>query len=222
MYLFSKTRFALLWVILAVTLSGLVIVNSAIYFQPGPEPAFFLEKGQIADIPFWRAAFYFHIVGASVCLATGAPLMFPALLKYRIVHRTLGLVYVNAVLFVAAPGALIMAPVAKGGLAGASGFAISGVFWWYFTLAGWKAVRRGDMAAHIRSMVRSYALALSAPAFRVIQLGFYLTDMDDETNYVLSLWLSLAVSVWLSESCIQRHMQSQRQNAAANLKGEFS
>ena len=222
MYLFSRTRFALLWSILAVVLSGLVIVNSAIYFQAGPKPAFFLEKGHLADTPLWRAAFYFHIVGACVCLATGAPLMFPRLLKYRAAHRLLGVIYVNAVLFVATPGALIMAPSAKGGIAGASGFAIAGILWWYFTLIGWRAIRRGELKTHIRAMVRSYALALSAPAFRVIQIGFYLTGMAGDANYVLSLWLSLAVSVWISESCIQRNLQSQRHAMAANVKGAFS
>jgi hypothetical protein len=49
-------------------------------------------------------------------------------------------------------------------------------------------------------MARSYALALSAVFFRVLQLGLHFAGVDDaDTNYVASLWLSLIASVVAGE-----------------------
>jgi hypothetical protein len=104
----------------------------------------------------------------------------------------------------AAPSGLALALVAKGGWWGTAGFGLAGSLWWYTTWSGYRAIRRGDLAAHIRAMVRSYSWALSAPAFRVIQMLLYLFGWDDASNYVVSLWLSIAASVWLAESCLRR------------------
>ncbi|HEX5103322.1 MAG TPA: DUF2306 domain-containing protein [Pirellulaceae bacterium] len=115
----------------------------------------------------------------------------------------------NAVLWMAAPAGLALALVAKGGLWGTAGFALAGAFWWQTTWSGYLAIRRGDVAGHIRAMVRSYCWALSAPAFRVIQAALFLAGFADGINYVLSLWLSIAASVWLAESFLFRDRRKQ-------------
>ena len=119
-------------------------------------------------------------------------------------HRWLGYVYVNAVLWMAAPSGLVLAMFAKGGLAGTLGFTVAGSLWWWSTWCGYREIRAGDLPAHIRSMVRSYAWALSAPAFRAIQTAFYFVGLADEPNYVVSLWLSIAASIWLAEMFVRR------------------
>jgi hypothetical protein len=117
-------------------------------------------------------------------------------------------VYLNAVLWMAAPSGLALALVAKGGLWGTAGFAVAGAMWWYTTWSGYRAIRRGDLAAHVRAMVRSYSWALSAPAFRAIQAALFLLGFEDAPNYVISLWLSIAASVWLAESFLYRSRQT--------------
>lgn len=224
MLLFATKRLATIWTLLTVALSALIVYNTSIYFVPDAggtdtAPAFLLEKGAIARIPLWRAAFYFHIVGACVCLVSGAPLMFTRLLRYPAVHRTLGLIYLNSVLFVAGPTALIMTPFAKGGLAGVLGFTVAGTLWWWTTFSGYRAVLRRDIPGHTRAMVRSYALATSALSFRVYQVAFFFVGMADETNYVVSIWLSLATSIWLAETCIQRQLRPRQSIAAREPKG---
>ena len=119
-------------------------------------------------------------------------------------HRTLGYTYLNAVLWMAAPSGLALALTAKGGLWGTIGFALAGLLWWHTTWSGYRAIRRGDLPAHVRAMVRSYCWALSAPAFRIIQVVLFLFGLDDGSNYIVSLWLSIAASVWLAESFLYR------------------
>ena len=201
-YLFRHIRFGIVFTIAVIGLAILVLANSAVYFQSAVTPAFFVEKLPISDDSLWRTAFYFHIVAASVCFVTGFPLFFPALLRFRRVHFVLGYVYFNAVLWIAAPTGLMMSPFAKGGLLAAIGFAITGVAWWWTTWCGYKSIRRGDVQTHIRWMVRSFSIALSAVFFRVIQIGLGWIDVAPESNYIASIWLSLLASVCLAESCI--------------------
>jgi len=205
MLLYSGLRGAMWWTALTVVACGVILLSNTIYFDGGAPPRFLLEKGDWTRNPWWLAAFYFHVVGASICLAAGTPLMFPEWTRsHPAWHRRLGYVYLNAVLWMAAPSGLALALVAKGGLWGTTGFALAGVLWWQTTWSGYRAIRRGDISAHVRAMVRSYSWALSAPAFRAIQAVLFLLGLEDAPNYIVSLWLSIAASVWLAESFLYR------------------
>ena len=205
MLLYAGLRGATWWTVLTVVACGAILLSNTIYLDGAAPPRFLLEKGDWARNPWWLAAFYFHVLGASVCLAAGTPLMFPAWTRrHPAWHRRLGYLYLNAVLWMAAPSGLVLALAAKGGLWGTTGFALAGVLWWHATWSGYRAIRRGDIAAHVRAMVRSYSWALSAPAFRVIQAVLFLFGMEDAPSYVISLWLSIAASVWLAESFLYR------------------
>jgi hypothetical protein len=212
MLLYSKQRCAKWWTILTVAACSAILLSNTVYFDGGPPPHFLLEKGDRARDPWWLAAFYFHVLGASICLAAGTPLMFPQWTRlYPAWHRRLGYVYLNAVLWVAAPSGLALALAAKGGLWGTTGFTLAGALWWQTTWSGYRAIGRGDIIAHVRAMVRSYSWALSAPAFRAIQAVLFLFGLDDAPNYIISLWLSIAASVWLAESCLYRSRRSAMQ-----------
>lgn len=209
MLLYSGLRGTKWWTALTVVACGVILLSNTIYFDGGAPPRFLLEKGDWARNPWWLAAFYFHVVGASVCLAAGTPLMFPEWTRrHPAWHRRLGYVYLNAVLWMAAPSGLALALAAKGGLWGTTGFALAGVLWWHTTWSGYRAIRRGDITAHVRAMVRSYSWALSAPAFRAIQSVLFLFGLEDVPNYIVSLWLSIAASVWLAESFLYRGRRS--------------
>lgn len=210
MFIFFKSRLKWIWIAITVVITALILVNSTIYFRNVPTPNFLLEKGELRFSPLWRTAFYFHVIASCVCLATGPFLMIPKLIGFRRLHAVLGYAYLNAVLWVAAPTGLIISPVAKGGPISAAGFFITGLMWWYATWLGYRAIRHRhnfDLTAHICWMVRSYAIALSAVAFRVIQQMLAYDPFDANTNYTLSVWLSLVVSLWISETCIHRQFK---------------
>ena len=111
-------------------------------------------------------------------------------------------------LWVSIPSGLILSCVAKGGWLASLGFAVTGILWWWATWSGYRAVRNQQLVPHICWMVRSYALALSAVAFRVIQQLVVYAPISDDANYIVSLWLSLLASFWFSESCIRRQFVS--------------
>lgn len=205
MILFSRLSAKHWWTAGTVVACALLLWTNTVYLDVSAPPRFLLEKGVWAHEPWWLAAFYFHVVGASICLASGVPLMFPAWTKkHPRWHRGLGCLYFNAVLWMAAPAGLLLAIVAKGGVWGVAGFLLAGLLWWQATWCGYRAIRRGDVQQHIRWMIRSFAWALSAPAFRIIQVALYLVGLDNATNYLVSLWLSIVVSVWLAESYLWR------------------
>lgn len=220
MLLFAQRRGRWLWTAATIALCGLLLFNNGVYLPGQPTPRFFLEKGELARAAWWRAAFYFHLIGASVCLLAGLPLMFPAWTRrHPVAHRRLGELYINAVLWMGAPGGLLLAPVAKGGVWGTAGFAVAGVLWWATTWSGYVAIRRGDLDRHIREMLRSYSLALSAPAFRVFQVSLFVAGVGDELNYLVSLWLSVAFSLWLAETSWRRRPRHVVTGGAPSLLG---
>lgn len=208
MYLFSRARFPIIWTVVTIWFSALILVNTTVYLRRFPEPVFLIEKGGLADWPLWRTAFQFHVFGACICLATGPLLMIPRLLRVPRLHAIMGYAYFNVVLWIAAPAGLLLAPFAKGGFPSALGFLVTGLAWWLCTWLGYRAIRQRDIASHIRWVVRSYALALSAVAFRIIQYALDVVGLHHSTTYILSVWLSLAVSVWISESCIATSRKS--------------
>ncbi len=211
MFIFFKSRLKWVWVATTVVITALILSNATIYFRNVPTPTFLLEKGDLRFSPLWRTAFFFHVIASCVCLATGPLLMIPKLIGFRRLHAVLGYTYLNAVLWIAAPTGLIISPVAKGGPISAAGFFITGLMWWYATWLGYRAIRSRhsfDLTAHICWMVRSYAIALSAVAFRIIQQALAYGPFDANTNYTLSVWLSLFVSLWISETCICRQFKN--------------
>src|SRR5262245_20077778 len=130
MLLYAKLPGARWWTVLTVVACGLILLSNGIYFGGGASPRFLLEKGPWAKNSWWLTAFYFHVVGASVCLAAGTPLMFPVWTRsYPAWHRRLGYLYLNAVLWMAAPEGLFLAVVANGGLWGTTGCGRVGDGW---------------------------------------------------------------------------------------------
>src|SRR5215218_1873386 len=141
MLIYSGISGAAIWSLLTVAACALTLLSNTIYLNNTATPRFLLEKGDWASNPWWLTAFYFHVVGASVCLFAGTPLMFPAMTRrYPAWHRRLGYMYFNAVLWMAAPSGLALSVVAKGGAWSTAGFAIAAWLWWYTTWTGYIAI----------------------------------------------------------------------------------
>lgn len=187
-------------------LSWLIIFNTLPYFTFAPHFAFLIEKGAVAGDPAWRLAFFAHITGGMLCLAVG-PLLFSARLAGRApgAHRWIGRAYALAVLGWAGPSGLYLSFFAKGGMLGRFCFVLQVAAWWTATLWGVRAILQQRVPDHMRWMIRSYALALSAVYFRISQVALnYGLGVDDHVNYSISLWTSLAASLVTGEWRIRR------------------
>jgi hypothetical protein len=188
-----------------IGLSGLVIVNSLPYFSMRRNFAFLSEKGPLVADPLWRGCFYGHVLGGVVCFLTGPFLLWNRLLaRFPKLHRRLGRLYGVVVLGWAGPTGLYLACHAKGGVPGRAAFLLLGLLWWGSTARGVQAIVARRTAEHRAWMLRSYAIALSAVFFRIAHAALFWAGLPDETNYVWSLWFSLAASLAAGEALVRR------------------
>lgn len=143
-----------------------------------------------------------HVVGAGLALLI-APVQLLIYRRHRVLHRYLGRLYVLAVI-AGSLGGYYMAWHAYGGIISTLGLGILDTLWWSFTLLAVLHARSGDIAAHRRWMLRSFALTYAAVTLRLMSpfLSLYLDPM---TQSQLVYWLSwivnlVLVQIWMSRS----------------------
>lgn len=116
-------------------------------------------------------------------------------------HRAIGRVYVAATVPAALTALVIGAATPFGPLLAVSNVVL-GVLWLWFTVAGFRAVRRGCIVAHRRHMLRSAVLALSVISNRIWTPVLFvaldpLRDNVIRGNEERYLWLVAGIGGWL-------------------------
>lgn len=116
---------------------------------------------------FFRVALYVHMVGAGIALLL-SPLQFSERLRTSRprLHRAVGRVVIAAIVVGGSAGVAISL-VSSAGLVGTLGFGLQGVLWVGFALHALRLVRRGDVAAHRRWMIRTFALTYGGVTLRL-------------------------------------------------------
>jgi uncharacterized membrane protein len=114
-----------------------------------------------------QAAFYLHIGFGGLALLL-SPFQFATRLRTRVphVHRVVGRVAVASIAL-AGTGGLVLAPHSLAGPVGTLGFGLLAVLWVTFAGTAFRAIRRRDVAAHRRWMVRTFALTYAAVTLRL-------------------------------------------------------
>ena len=146
------------------------------------------------------AAFWAHLAGSLVALATG-PLQLNSRLRNRALtlHRWTGRAYVVGVL-IGGTGGLILAPASDEGIVTHLGFGGLAIAWLFCTILGYRAIRRGDDVVHRAWMIRSFALTFAAVMLRVILPLELVSGMPFSTAYKIVSWAcwvpNLVVAEW--------------------------
>ncbi len=181
----------------ALLVTSLAIAAYAFLFQAGV-PLNPDIQSRFAEIPLYAA---FHVLGSAVALLIGGFQFMPRIRTRHIRwHRWLGRTYLLAVLF-GGIGGLVLAGRADGGLTGKAGFALLGVIWLASGWQAYRAIRRGDVAAHRIWMIRNFALTFAAVTLR-IHLGVFTgaLSLPLAQVYPLVAWLcwvpNLIVAEW--------------------------
>ncbi len=153
-------------------LCWLMVLITVQYVPADVNVAFLRVKTAALAAPYYRYAFFAHVYTSIIVLLAGAP-QFSTVLRqrYPALHRGLGRVYVGLVLATAAPTGLVMAYHANGGWTAQLSFVLQAVLWWAFTYRALATIRRGDVGAHRRYMLFSYAMTLSALTLRLWKWG---------------------------------------------------
>lgn len=183
------------WWVMALLAVGVAGYALSLVFVPASRGGFVVDL--LARSPVQGVA---HLTGGAVALITGA-LQFHAGLRnrYPAVHRWTGRVYLLAV---ASGGvaAFLLALDSFGGPVTHFGFGGLAVCWLLATGIAWRMILRGDVAAHRRWMIRSYALTLAAVTLRFYLPASLMSGIPFEEAYPAIAWMcwvpNLVVAEW--------------------------
>lgn len=155
----------------------------------------------------YLTAFYTHIFLGGLALLTGFSQFYKRLRVKRLaLHRTLGKIYIGAVLLSGIAG-LSIAFFATGGIIPALGFAGLAILWLYTTSNAYTSIKKIDIDAHQRWMIRSYALCFAAVTLRLyLPLFTGLMHMDFIPAYKIIAWLCWVPNILIAEIFIVRRL----------------
>jgi len=155
----------------------------------------------------YLTAFYAHIFLGGLALLTGFSQFYKKLRRKRpALHRTLGKIYVIAVLLSGMAG-LGIAFYATGGIIPSLGFGGLALSWLYTTSNAYTSIKKMEIDGHQRWMIRSYALCFAAVTLRLyLPLFTGLLNMDFITAYKIIAWLCWVPNIFVAEIFIVRRL----------------
>jgi Predicted membrane protein (DUF2306) len=200
-----RNYFSLPLVLLSITgiIFAIIMAENTIpYFDFAPRKDFLGTKTfAVTSKLIFKTGFYTHICSALVVWLAGIPQFWPLLvLKYPKWHRNLGKIYVFGILFLAAPSGLILAAFANGGLSAQVGFTLQCLVWWFLTFKAFLFIKEGNIAEHVRCMIRSLAVTYAAFSLRTesyVMYQFFGTKPIE--TYLTVVWLSWVGNLFLAE-----------------------
>lgn len=163
---------------------------------------FLASKGNLATTTYWRLAFYAHVGGGGVALATGW-VQFMEKFRQRNInrHRVIGKIYALAILCFASTSGMVLAFNANEGLAAKMGFACLSFAWFYTTIQAWLKIVNGNILQHRIWITRSYALTLAAVTLRIWLPLALIGGLPAHDAYIAISWFcwvpNLVVTDWL-------------------------
>lgn len=174
-----------------------------IHFKPGVE---FLETKQlIYHIKVWRASFYIHVFSSPFIILSG---LFQfnrwILRKKKGLHRKLGYIYIIGVLLITGPAAFVMSLYANGGRITQTSFVILSILWILTTYLAYHSIKKGNSEQHVKWMIRSYALTLSAVTLRFYAylMGVFKINLGPEESYTILAYISWIPNLLIAEVLI--------------------
>ncbi|EPJ48470.1 MAG: hypothetical protein OFPI_29290 [Osedax symbiont Rs2] len=169
---------------------------SAVYFLPGMPFSFRPEVYPGSSFTIFLLA---HIGGAIIAALAGPPQFWSSFRsKHKKWHRLLGLSYLLGVC-IAAPAALMISPISKGGLSTHIGFALLAVLWAGATLIAYFEISRKNWHAHQQWMIRSFALTLAFVTLRLWLGTIALTGAPFDEVYQTVAWLCWVPNLLIAE-----------------------
>ncbi len=202
-------RCGVLLLLLYFTWRMLLLSLPYLAFQDGV--AFLRIKQSVIHLPWWKAAFYVHVLTSIFVLLSGFTQFSTRILQnYPQVHRWVGRSYVFIILALTGPAGLLLAIVANGGWLSQLAFTILAVLWWWFTWRAWRTILRGQTQQHRAFMIRSFALTLSAVTLRAWKWGIVLLWAPPPMDpYRLVAWLGWVPNLLFAEWLIRSRRPTQ-------------
>ena len=195
-------------------LIGIILISLALFIGVTTPLKYILADGPIdllASKPedvinsiYYKIAFYIHITFGGVALLIGW-IQFIKKIRdnYPKLHKTIGKIYISSI-FIAAPVAFYISFFVAGGLPTEIGFTFGSLIWITATYLGFRAIRKGNISAHIEFMTYSYAGTLAAVTLR-LWLPILISAIGNfATAYGISVWLSWIPNVIIAYLIIHK------------------
>jgi hypothetical protein len=152
----------------------------------------------------WNTAFYTHIILGGIALLIGW-LQFNTKLRLRNIsaHRTIGKIYVVAVLF-SSLSSIVLSFFATGGFIPSTGFACMGIIWFSTTLLSYLNIRRMNVEQHRKLMIYSYAICFGAVTLRIWLPLLIIMSGDFIFSYSIVAWLCWVPNLLVAHLIVRR------------------
>jgi uncharacterized membrane protein len=159
----------------------------------------------VLHFPFYVPMFYTHISFGGIALLTGWSQFRPKWRQRNMkFHRTLGKIYMLAVLFSSLAG-LFISFFSSGGIIPVLGFGTLALLWLYTDFQGYLSIRRLDITIHRQWMIRNYALAFAAVTLRIyLPLSSVVFHIPFEPAYRTIAWICWIPNLLFAEISIKR------------------
>jgi Predicted membrane protein (DUF2306) len=154
-------------VIIAVLAIAIGLYPGMYFFKNSSFGLLSTKPGELLADTLWNTAFYTHIILGGIALLTGWVQFSAKLrLKYIFAHRTVGKIYIVAVLF-SSIASIGLGFFATGGFIPSAGFICLGIVWFTATLLAYLKIKNGQTEQHRRFMIYSYAACFAAVTLRL-------------------------------------------------------
>lgn len=210
------TSTLLRWACVCVVVKTLavVVVGLARYFPPDFQ-AEFLEGRQAYFYGSYQCAFYAHVITGPITLVSGLFLLSsPLRVRYRRLHRRLGLAQAAFVLLVLFPSGLAMAFHARGGPIARLGFAALAVATATACALGFRDVLNQHYDRHELWMRRTFILLASAVVLRLVGGAGTLLHVWTDLMDPLMAWAS-----WLAPAAFFETLRLRARDRSAPAPG---
>lgn len=153
---------------------------------------------------------WLHAMGGAVAAVIG-PFQFLRSTRdrYRRVHVWLGRTYLIAVLLGGVAG-LYFAPGSVGGGVTAAGFTLLALGWLYTGAMAYATIRRRDVNAHRRWMIRNFSLTFAAATLRIELMTLQFSGVPFVIAFAIVSWSSWLPNLLIVEAWMRTRGRSAR------------
>ncbi|CEJ69097.1 hypothetical protein BN1195_01394 [Chryseobacterium oranimense G311] len=187
-----------IWAVAAILIFSMLMLKTISQYTGFDKNVGFLQfKQKVVSNPYWMAFFYIHIFSITLCLLAGLTQFSNRFLaENRVLHRVIGKIYVYNILIINVPACFVLGLFSNGGMIGITGFLLQDILWACFTVAAVSFIKKGNVPAHKKYMILSYAVTTTAITFRIIKNLIYQENRYDyELFYGLNVWASLIINL---------------------------
>jgi len=203
----TKKNILNLILVAVVFIFSVVMLNTIWQYSTFETNVGFLRfKQNVIGNKYWLLFFYIHIFSITICLLAGLTQFSTQFLKEnRKLHKIIGKIYVYNILIINFPACLLLSIFSNGRMIGISGFLIQTFLWVYFTLFAVISIKKGNIEAHRKFMILSYAITTTAITFRIIKNLFYDENVFYyQLFYGFNVWISMLLNIFIAYIIIRK------------------